>query len=142
MDRDMGSERVDTGAPPNPAVTPEEVATQNPLAARFSFNLSVPPIEVRFVNAMVLEEYELWFLMASVFAAAAVGFLVACLQSAADSTPGPKLTLPFLLLTVLFIVLLAGAATRAVVLRKRIVRASRTYAMQAVGTATTPPENG
>jgi hypothetical protein len=46
-----------------------------------SVNFQVPEIEVRMVNAAALEEYEIWFGLASIFAAATIGFVVAYIQS-------------------------------------------------------------
>ena len=92
------------------------------------------------VDAAVLEEYELWFTAASVLISAAIGFLVAYLQSfnrviqigsvfvarqGGDSV--------YLVVTILFWVLFGLAATRAFFLRRRIQQKSTTYAMQAVG---------
>ena len=83
------------------------------------------------VNASALEEYEIWFGMASIFAAAVVGFFVAYLQSFRTDTNGVRHEDPvFLLVAILFCALLIGAAIRAFLLRRRIQTKSQSYAMR------------
>jgi hypothetical protein len=113
--------------------TPEEVATANPLADALTFNLSLPTIEVRMVNASALEEYEIWFGASSVVAAGTVGFLVAYLQSFQTVNRVHQSQPAYLVVTVLFFVLFLLAALRAWIVRRRLRLESRTYSMKAVG---------
>jgi len=114
------------------------VPTVNPLEGSFSFDLSVPKITVRMVDAAGLEEYELWFAAASVSASAAIGFLVAFFQSFQQETlvSGRLVhqggSTADLIVTVLFTLFLIAAGLRVLVLRRRIHQKSATYSMQAV----------
>jgi hypothetical protein len=116
--------------PPRP-VTPDAVDTVNPLEG-LGLNVFVPDIEVRLVHAGALEEYELWFGLASILAASAVGFMVAYIQSFGEKdihgTAHPDKT--FLVVTILFFVLFVGVATRAGFLRWRIKKKSSSYQMR------------
>lgn len=88
------------------------------------------------VNAGALEEYELWFALASFFAAAVVGFLVAFIQSFGQKevSNGRTMTLPadktFLVVAVLFGVLAVAAGLRTSFLRRRIKKKSTSYKMR------------
>lgn len=59
---------------------PNDEPTENPLAS-LPFNITIPPVEVKWVNALALGDYEIWLLVASLAFGAAVGFFVAFLQS-------------------------------------------------------------
>jgi hypothetical protein len=110
----------------------EEGASSNPLGENLDFSLSVPPIEVRMVNAAALEDYEIWFLTSSLVGSAAIGFLVAFLQSFHDDRMGNSHSDTTLLIVCLvFTLLLALSAGRAIVLRRRIKSQSKTYSMKA-----------
>ncbi len=84
------------------------------------------------VNASALEDYELWFGTTSVLVAAAVGFFAAYVQSSEANTVGHGThhNSTFLLVTLLFLAFSIGAAARTAVLRRRIKRKSRSYAMR------------
>lgn len=110
--------------------TPDDVDTPNPVEG-WGVNVLVPDLEVRMVNAGALEEYEIWFGMASIFASAVVGFFVAYLQSFHTDAKGVEHSEPvFLGVAILFCLFLIGAAARAFVLRRRISRKSQSYAMR------------
>lgn len=109
-----------------------ESASSNPLGEDLDFSLSVPPIEVRMVNAAALEDYEIWFLTSSIVGSAAIGFLVAFIQSFHDDRMGDSHSDATLLIVCLvFTVLLGVAAGRAIILRRRIKSQSKTYSMKA-----------
>lgn len=109
--------------------TPDEVETSNPVEG-WGVNVLVPDLEVRMVNASALEEYEIWFGMASIFAAAVVGFFVAFLQSERAGARGDTHSEPvYLWVAILFATFLVGAAIRAFLLRRRIQKKSQSYAM-------------
>jgi hypothetical protein len=109
--------------------TPDDVETSNPVEG-WGVNVLVPDLEVRMVNAGALEEYELWFGLSSVFAAAIVGFFVAYLQSFRTTAQGVQENDPtFLWVAILFLLLLLGAGIRTLLLRRRIQKKSRSYSM-------------
>ena len=58
-------QEFDAGAP---------VAVDNPLGGSFEFNLLIPSVEVRMVNATALEDYEIWLFAASLSFGGVVGF--------------------------------------------------------------------
>jgi hypothetical protein len=110
--------------------TPDDVDTPNPVEG-WGVNVLVPDLEVRMVNAGALEEYEIWFGMASIFASALVGFFVAYLQSFRTDANGVEHSDPVLLgVAFLFLLFLIGAAVRAILLRRRISKKSQSYAMR------------
>jgi len=81
-----------------------------------------------------LEDYEIWFGAASVLAAAAVGFVVAYIQSFQKDAHGIETSDPtFIIVAILLVVLFAGAVWRTVTLRNRIKRESRSYPMRFTG---------
>jgi len=109
-----------------------ESASSNPLGEDLDFSLSVPPIEVRMVNAAALEDYEIWFLTSSIVGSAAIGFLVAFIQSFHEDRPGNNHgDVTLLIVCLVFTVLLGIAAGRAIILRRRIKSQSKTYSMKA-----------
>jgi predicted permease len=115
---------------PSDLGTPDDVDTPNPMEG-LGVNVLVPDLEVRMVNAGALEEYEIWFGMSSVFAAAVVGFLVAYIQSFHTNAKGDEHSDPTLLVVALvFLLLFLGAMIRTIVLRLRIRRKSRSYPMR------------
>jgi mannitol-specific phosphotransferase system IIBC component len=105
--------------------------TENPLADNFSFDLSVPPITVRMVDASALADYEVWLFAASLTSSASLGFLVAFIQSAegaksADAASGVA--------TAVFAALFIAFFVRALVLRHVIRAQFRVYKMSATHT--------
>jgi len=57
-------------------------ATANPLAEHLTVTVSMPDtIQIRMVDARVLEDYEIWFFISSLLFAVVVGFGVPLLQS-------------------------------------------------------------
>jgi hypothetical protein len=57
-------------------------ASNNPLADQLRITLSVPDtIEIKMVDARVLEDYEIWFFVSSLLFAAVIGFGVPTVQS-------------------------------------------------------------
>jgi hypothetical protein len=137
-----GSRREEGDEASTPAVEAveggaSEIAGANPLKEQLDFSLSVPQIEVRMVNAAVLEEYEIWVLASSLLSSASVGFIVAYLQSFETNSAGAQQSdATYLVVAIIFVVLLAISGTRAIRLRRRIASESRTYAMKA--SASTP----
>jgi hypothetical protein len=60
---------------------PRATPATNPLAKGLNVTVSIPDtLEIRMVDASALEEYEVWVLVASILASAAVGFTVAYVQ--------------------------------------------------------------
>jgi hypothetical protein len=116
---------------PTPPVTPDEVPTPNPLEG-LGVNVFIPDLEVRMVNASALEDYEIWFGTTSVLVAAAVGFFAAYIQSSEPNASGHGTHHESTLLIVMFLFLAfsIGGAARTFILRARIKRKSRSYAMQ------------
>jgi hypothetical protein len=69
----------------NPEIKKE--ATSNPLAEHLNITVSLPDtIQVKMVDAKVLEDYEIWFFISSLLFAAVVGFGVPFLQSCETAT--------------------------------------------------------
>lgn len=60
---------------------PNEQPIPNPIGA-LPVNITIPTVDVKWVNALALGDYEIWLLVASLAFSAAVGFFVAYLQSA------------------------------------------------------------
>ena len=92
------------------------------------------------VDAAVLEDYEIWFALASILVSAMVGFLVAYIQSYHELiNVGTTIVARrggddvYLVVAVVFGILFLLAGGRALVLRGRIKKKSTTYAMQATG---------
>ncbi|WP_144401578.1 hypothetical protein [Isoalcanivorax pacificus] len=57
-------------------------ASENPLGGSFNITVSVPDkIKIKMVDASILEDYEIWLFIASLFSSAVVGFLVAYFQA-------------------------------------------------------------
>ena len=85
------------------------------LAKGVTVNVTIPEIlEVRLVDASMLADYESWFFFASVLANAAVGFLVAGLESKSIS-----LLVTALVFSILFAVALIMAMVKRHKLRRR-----------------------
>jgi hypothetical protein len=121
------------------ASVPEDVPTANPLGSGFTFDLLLPKIQVRMVDAAALEEYEIWIVAASICAAATVGFVVAYLQSFHLALRVGQTIVQrqngeptFLVVAILFFALLLLSLVRILVLRNRITSRAKTYSMQAV----------
>lgn len=111
--------------------------TTNPVEG-WDVNVQVPEIELRMVNADTLEEYEVWFGLVSIFTAAAIGFIVAYIQSddEAEQLNTLQPNVPhhpdktFLLVAVIFLVMLIAAGIRAYLLRRAIKRKSIAHKMK------------
>ena len=122
-------------------VTPDAVDTTNPVEG-WGVNFQVPEIEVRMVNAAALEEYEIWFGLASIFAAATIGFLVAYIQSiheseqlnAAQPAIAHHSDKAFLLVAIIFVVLLTASVVRTFLLRRTIKKKSTSHKMKVTST--------
>jgi hypothetical protein len=122
-------------------VTPDAVDTTNPVEG-WGVNFQVPEIEVRMVNAAALEEYEIWFGLASIFAAATIGFVVAYIQSIHESeqlnearpTIAHHSDKTFLLVAIIFFVLLAASVVRTFLLRRTIKKKSTSHKMKVTST--------
>jgi hypothetical protein len=124
------------------ASTVSDGASPNPLGEQLDFSLSVPPIEVRMVNAAALEDYEIWFLMSSIVGSAAIGFLVAFIQSFHEDIRGNTHSDTTLLVVCLvFTLLLVLSAARAIILRRRITSQSKTYSMKASASSVAKLDN-
>ena len=64
----------------NPEINKEAIS--NPLAEHLNITVSLPEtIQVKMVDARVLEDYEIWFFISSLLFAVVVGFGVPFLQS-------------------------------------------------------------
>lgn len=132
--------------PPEPEpepVTLDEVPTQNPVEG-WGVDFQVPDIEVKMVSAGVLEEYELWFGVASFFAAAVVGFLVAYIQSFNEKEAhlekgvivySDHSNVTFLVVAILFFLLFVGGTWRTIALRRRLKKKSTSYKMRVTSDA-------
>jgi len=107
----------------------ELVQGAGPFGSLVDFNLSIPPIEARMVNASALEDYEIWFFSSSLIFSAAVGFIVAYVQSLGTKTHDNTSLVVSIVFALFFVLSLARVLT----LRKRLVRESKTYPMRAVG---------
>src|SRR5690242_6185165 len=81
------------------------------------------------VNASAVEDYELWFLWATLIFSAGVGFAVAYIQSL--HTKHPDTT--SLVVSIIFGILFLLSFVRVLTLRSRLVKESKTYPMRAVG---------
>jgi hypothetical protein len=109
-----------------------ESSSANPLGEHLDFSLSVPTIEVRMVNAASLEDYEIWFLVSSLVSSAAIGFLVAYMQSFQEDAQGVERgDGTFLVVALIFCALMVLCVWRAITLRRRITSESKTYQMRA-----------
>lgn len=103
----------------------------NPLAHQFDFNLMMPTISVKMVNADRLGDYEVWLFAASVCVSGAAGFLVAFGQG--SPTPGGSTQHNISLLaigTILFILFVAFFG-RALWIRHALNKQAKTYSMRA-----------
>lgn len=59
-----------------------EAPTENPLGNSFNITVSVPDrINIKMVDASILEDYETWVFIASLLSNAVVGFVVAYFQA-------------------------------------------------------------
>jgi hypothetical protein len=76
----------------NPVAASQEIPSENPLSDGFAFNLSVPPVTVRMVDATALADYELWLFAASLMFGSVTGFGVAFIQSAEGKGGGDAAT--------------------------------------------------
>lgn len=131
-----GIHTTDYKSQPEPVI-PDSARTTNPVEG-WDVNVQVPEIELRMVNADALEEYEIWFGLGSIFAAATVGFIVAHIQSsdAAEQLNTVQPNLPhrpdhtFLLVAVIFLVMLIAAGIRAYLLRRGIKSKSIAHKMK------------
>ena len=118
---------------------PNEQPDENPFTS-VPFNLTVPPIEVKWINALALGDYEIWLLVASLAFSAAIGFFVAFLQSGhvahyLQSGHAAELKEPrddtFVIVAVVFIVLFIIFIVRGLWLRRQIWKNAPTYQMTA-----------
>jgi hypothetical protein len=127
--------------PQSEPVTPDAVDTTNPVEG-WGVNFQVPELEVRMVNAAALEEYEIWFGLASIFAAATIGFVVAYIQSnhEAEQLNSVQPQVPhhadktFLLVAIIFFVLFIGSGVRTYLLRRGIKKKSTSHKMKVTST--------
>ncbi|MEX0899850.1 MAG: hypothetical protein WD081_04075 [Gammaproteobacteria bacterium] len=104
---------------------------ENPVDDSFNIIVSVPEsIQVRMVDASVLEDYEVWLFISAIISNAGIGFVVAYFQA----LDGPSPSAPYIGWTaVVFIVLFAFSIT--VALRKRLSlrRKSRDVKLKTTG---------
>lgn len=120
------------GFPDEPEPTaPNEQPTENPMARSFAFQLTVPPIEVKMVNAIALNDYEVWLFVASLAFSAAVGFVVAYLQSIHTASGHSQSNHSFLVMSILCAILFLVFFVRALLVRRGLARNARTYEMTA-----------
>lgn len=111
------------------AQDPATALSENPLAGGFAFNLSVPPITVRMVDATGLTDYEIWLFVASAAFSGMVGFAVSFFQSVADNDP--KVDVSSGVFSLLCLVLFVTFFARAIWLRRNMRAVSQTYRMSA-----------
>jgi len=104
---------------------------ENPLARGIDFNLSVPSIEVRMVNASSLTDYEIWIFCASLAFGGFIGFVVAFLQSIRTIRGVQQLDLSLGVLAALCLILFLVFLVRALVIRRQISRDTHTFNMTA-----------
>jgi hypothetical protein len=103
--------------------------SENQYRPPFGLSISFPEVVViKMVDASGLNDYEFAVLFASIFASAAVGFLVAFLQS----TP-PQDAKVYLIVTLLFAALFVGFLIYAGYKRHKLTAKSKTFRLQAVG---------
>jgi hypothetical protein len=107
--------------------------TQNPLGhtGGMPFNLYMPELEVRMINASRFGDYEWWSFAASASLSAAVGFFVAYLQSGEAVDHHRRYEGGYLATGMVFVLLLLVFAGRAAVIRRQLTMNSRTYRMKA-----------
>lgn len=92
----------------------------NAFAQSASITVSVPEsVEIKFVDASALGDYEVWVLLTSVLASAVTGFLVAVVQA-----PGPEQP-RYVAITTVFGILDAISAVMVIVTRRRLSRRTR-----------------
>jgi hypothetical protein len=98
--------------------------SDNPVARGLNVTVSIPEtVEIRMVDASVLSEYELWFFLASLLSNAAIGFLVAYLQTQTDKS----LLANTLIFGLLFLITLITALLR----RKKLRQKAKTIQLKA-----------
>ena len=74
----------------NPEIKKE--ATSNPLAEHLNITVSLPDtIQIKMVDARVLEDYEIWFFISTLLFGAVIGFGVPFLQSCEAAKGGDAL---------------------------------------------------
>jgi hypothetical protein len=123
-----------------PGETPTPVSNDEPqqnFVQELPFSLTIPPVEVRWVNALTLGEYEIWMLVASLAFSAAAGFLVAYFQSGHTFHVAKNIVLKeahdgtFLVVALIFVILFAVFLGRGLWLRREIWSNAPTYKMTA-----------
>ena len=131
-----GEEHEDGSPQLNPSEPQDDSsskAVSNPLASAFDFRLSMPEIEVKMINAATLGDFEVWLYSASLAFSAIVGFLVAYLQSFRTDSKGAHSDGVYLVVAIMFILLFIGFGLRALMLRRQLRSATKTYKMRAIG---------
>ncbi|HEX2085561.1 MAG TPA: hypothetical protein VHF89_07755 [Solirubrobacteraceae bacterium] len=122
------------GGAPTERQAKEAAEPAQPFADGIQFNLSIPPLETRLVDATVLEEYEIWIVWSSLLFSGFIGFLVAFIQS----VEGDKTSTASLVICLFLALLTAAALIRVVLLRRRLVRTSTKLPMLAVAKGAQP----
>lgn len=117
---------------PVPAEQAQVSPTQNPLSSGFDFSLHMPELEVRMVNAATLGDYETWLYAASLVFTSAAGFAVAYMQSFHTVRPGQEASNGlYLVVAIIFFILFLLFYARAIIIRKTLKAATKTYKMRA-----------
>lgn len=109
----------------NPEISKD--ATGNPLAEHLSITVSLPDtIEIKMVDARVLEDYEIWFFLSSLLFGAVIGFGVPFCQSletsnGSDTSKGSDTLLGVItaVWAVLFVVCLIVALNKRHILKSK-----------------------
>jgi hypothetical protein len=123
------------------APVPNEQPVQNPIGS-LPLNVTIPPVDVKWVNALALGDYEIWLLVASLAFTAAAGFFVAFLQSGHTAhymIAGRDLQLhersdaSLAVVAGIFVVLFIVFLGRGLLLRRLIWQNATTYKMTASG---------
>lgn len=95
-------------------------ATSNPLAEHLNITVSLPDtIAIKMVDARVLEDYEIWFFIASLLFAVVVGFGVPFFQSCETPAGSEKANVDKLLGVNMGVFALLFVVSLIVALRKR-----------------------
>lgn len=91
----------------------------NPLGDTFNIIVSVPEsINIRMVDASVLEDYEIWLFIASILSNAVVGFYVAYCQAIDSKAPSAS----YIGWTVFVFVLLFALSLIVAVMKRCVIR--------------------
>jgi hypothetical protein len=121
---------------PHGATEPHEDAasvepTDNPLAGGLNISVSVPEsIEIKMVDASVLNDYEVWVFIASLLSSGFIGFLVGTVQAYDINAPTKAIWRGVTIIIGLLFVVACGRAWNQ---RKRLSKRSKNVSLKVVG---------